>query len=331
MKLVIELSPANKARIDTLVQEGQYASLEQFLDVSLVNQLALEEGKPLPEARTVVPRSMSPLLVVPVHQDPSGFRPAPAPVQQPLTTYAARVFPVKVVLRFLLNICVRDQVKEVRTTVIGRGLLLAATALRNALAQSDEFHQRPRGNQLRIGLPDPDAKSLLRFQVYYLVGRPTASPPVLSLPAQLGFLCVTLDDKTGEPLVALTSSGVEFAQLRNPILDDLKTAESAFTVDETRFLLHQLKSRASVDVDLMRFVLNQTAKRTIERSELLRLFHHQATELVPNARTDAVINGYLSAVASRLTELNLISLRKNGRRTQYAIGPQYALFKEVIG
>lgn len=335
MKLVVGLSPADKAQIDGLVTQGRYASLDQFIGVAVRNQIALENDDAMPD-QPVRPSITSSRSAIPeVFQRTSGFPEgvagdAAAISDRPLPHFATKLFPCKAIVRFLAHEITLRGISELPVTDAMSSLDKSTVTLRDSLRAINDVKPRPRGTQFHTGLPEKDSKSLLRFQTYYYQGRPGSPGPSQSIPVRLGFINIRESPRTGEYAVGITSQGASFSSLANPILDGPSPgdADLPFSPDEISMLWRTLKERAPADAALMAHFIGQLGDRTIARDDLVSATQKAIRNAAPQA-TASVLSGLFVATTSRLVELGAVEIVKDGARSSYRAGPLCVLESEA--
>ena len=334
--------------MDVLVREGRYASPEQLIEVSIRNQLLLENDRvAVPKAPTALPalhpKGRAPIGVVPedsidevsnalaIPNTPPGWSPslkaAPA-CDFVLPHFATKLLPCKIVARFLLGRLSGAGKDELPVEDLLAPLQTTAVQLRGRLVAAHGSNPRQRGTFLHAGFPENDAKSIQRFHDLYFVGHPSSSGPSTSLSVRLGLVAVRVDSKTGEPWVGLTKEGAAFAALPNPLLDsrNMDPTASGLSDDEAAMLAGFLKERSPKDYALLTAIVGALGDAPLPREELARTLRGPIQSL--GAKTDAVANGIFVAATSRLVEVGALTIVKDGLRTGYLAGPRSGLFSE---
>lgn len=324
MRLLLDITPADKESVDRYVLQGRYANLEQFVAVAIRNQLLLEAdgavtSTPTPaDERFSAPRAgageMSWRLAD--GADAPVFNVLPAG-KKPLPQFVTKLLPTKVVVRVLLNELHKHGREEMPLSEFAPKLIDAAVRLRGELLTVQERNPRARGDQFHPGLPEPETKSTLRFQTYY--GPTAPNPDSQSLAMRLGFLATRADAKRDDVIVGLTARGLEFARLPNGVLDDPAKADKAFSDEEQALLVKTIGERSPGDAQLMTWMLEQVMSGTKDRIKLHSAFPKVLRKVVPQA-TPKVENSFFVATMSRLVELGAVSLEKDGQFTLYRPG-----------
>lgn len=329
VKLVVDVSPTDKQRMDALVAAGNFASSEQFIEVAIRNQLSLEGD----EAYSAGPQSAGTARGVPdVFKLPSSTESVglgePEPVSASLLPhFVTKLHPMKVVCRFVANHLHVSGKKELSIAEVSSALAQHASELRQYLYDAQQGLGRTRGTYLHAGLPEANAPSQLRFLTLYFAGRP-GSQPSDSLTARLGLLTVKADGRGGS--VGLTEWGDHFAAMPNAVLDgETITAEtSAFDEVEAEHLASLFYERGKTDCKLMISLLAQLDDEPLPRDDL-------KSKLLPAIRksggkTEAIAEGVFTAITARLVELEAVTIVKDGLRTGYVRGPRATLVRETL-
>jgi hypothetical protein len=237
---------------------------------------------------------------------PAAVETISAPREQKILALINKPFGLKIVARALLVNATHDwPAADELAHLVAR----QAAAVGAELAGEDRLAERRR-NLLHTGLPTPDSpESLERFTMQY-VGRIARSGHVTP-GGVVQFAIASLSDGR----IALSTAGIEFARLLNPVLDGglrpwervLSAAEQKFLIEHiTRFVPGEAKDAYAV-VDAVRSGNN--------RPESLLM----VKDLLPSAWTDVQVRSYLSGLVSRLSELGVLNRVWVGRTVHYEL------------
>jgi hypothetical protein len=350
MRLIVEVRPHEKQQMDDLVREGRYTSPEQLIEVSIRNQLLLEnegatapitdQGPPTLHPRKKASIAMPPAALnwesgkllarrdVPLNWE-TKLNSAPAS-DLLLPHFATKLLPCKVVVRFLLGRLIDAGQDELAAGDLIAPLQTTVVELQSRLLAAHKANPRQRGTFLHAGFPVNDAKSIQRFHDLYFIGHPSSSGPSTSLAVRLGLVAVRVDARTGEPWVGLTMEGAAFAALPNPLLDSaaIDPTVSGLSDEEATALAHLLKERSPKDYALLAAITVTLSKSPMPREELAKTLRGPIQKV--GAKTDAVANGILVAATSRLVEIGAAIIVKDGLRTGYLVGPRSQLFSRRV-
>lgn len=332
--------------MDALVREGRYASPEQLIEVSIRNQLLLENETGASPVTPQTLESLRPKKRATTSPPPEAdsyesadslakrttsgewatqLKPAPAS-DAILPHFATKLLPCKIVVRFLLG-----RLSDAGQVELAAGDLMAplqatVVQLRSRLVAAHKANPRQRGTFLHAGFPENDAKSIRRFHDLYFIGHPGSSGPSTSLSVRLGLVAVRVDARTGEPWVGLTTEGATFAALPSPLLDTPTVDPSAtgLSDEEATTLARLLKDRSPRDFALLSEIVATLGNSPVPRDELAKTLHRPIQDV--GAKTDAVANGIFVAATSRLVEIGAATIVKDGLRTGYLAGPRAKLF-----
>lgn len=335
MKLVVDVSPADKQRIDTLVAAGNFSSSEQFIEVAIRNQLSLETDEAVPAAAPssnataagTAPNRIPDVFKLPVGAEGLAIGEPERVSNSLLPHFVTKLLPMKVVCRFVANQLLASGKKELAVADVSTSLAKHASELRQYLYDAQQGLGRTRGTYLHAGLPEPTAPSQLRFLTLYFAGRP-GSQPSDSLTARLGLLKVQADGKGG--LVSLTEWGETLATMPNAVLDGAPvTAESSpFDDDEAEFVASTIYERGKTDCKLMISLMSELDDDPLSRDDLKA----KMLPLIRKAggKTEAIAEGIFTAITARLVELEAVTIVKDGLRTGYVRGPRATKIRETL-
>src|SRR6266508_2008244 len=375
--LAINLSDKTFAVIKKLIEQGKYQSLESFIEVAALNQIALERGaspseviarghrKPAsissrnraspedkpkalvgsnertaskPRRRSTgrisrqtfvleekpkeedVTRVLEPFtLVSSIAQDPK-----PCDAESSEGVEAERVFgqvnrllPLKLACRWLAKWTFSPEGGPVKTewpvySVSSDQLGEYAGKLGSLLEKWDITANKKRDDQLATGLPrQGNSASRDRFLSQFLA-RITRAGHVYP-----GAICqYQLARFQGERL-ALTHQGLQFALIKNPIFEtaDVKNAV-AMSQEEIEFLSKQILEWVPHEKNDMRLVLHAIAEDKVTPTELTNAVQSR----FPSNWTSGVTLTYISGLVARLTDLQLVRRRWQGRNVEYELG-----------
>ena len=339
MKLIVGITPEEDDRIASLVTRGRYKTQEQFIQVSIRNQLSLEEGdasvahatqvknapRPPEHAHVLAPSVLPAGLEAVPDFKPSGSLGAPQiTTNEVLPHFATKLWPCKLVVRFLANYMAHSGETAPQHTDLLTPLQNVAVETKQFLEAAHRSNPRMRGTFLHAGLPDQDAKSIKRFHDLYFIGRPGSRAPSQSLAVRLGLIAIDTD-AAGRSTVRLTKQGLKFAGMDNPVLDspDPDSVVSPFSDEEAAFLVGVLQDCSSHDATMMRALAKALTAQPESRDDALE----RMRSIIERAggKTEAILNGMFVAITSRLVELGVAEIRKDGVRTQYIAGPRAKL------
>lgn len=324
MKYVIEVTPETMVEIERLIREGSYASVLQFIELAIQNQLRIEEKEPGPlkahEPLTITTTSkiaateLTEFLKNRVERPVlSGDSLSP----EPGLTWALynRILPVKIVLRVLVNMLGASSSSTVSLATLKEKSTISAAYVAKKLQRLDNLAKRQHGDKLATALPARNLdRTTKRFQEMF-VGSVTAEGKPVGYPARLGFVVLSRDEKH-RPIVSLTASGWEFAKMPNPVLDseELGTDVHPFSEPEREYILNHLSFRLPDEYRLIAMITKKLSSSDLAPDDVDTLvrtgFPKLSSSEVPAAR---------SGIISRLVELGLVRRTRDGLNVRYSL------------
>lgn len=351
--LAINLPEALFAQIKALVEDGKYQSPDAFLEVAAFSQLALERGAS-PEA-LLPQKSESSLQAMRVRDRPSPKKqpkvirlpkqvfvleepakelsigavlapfalqleqahPEPSPLQvcrDHVFGQVNRIFPLKLACRWILGRALSGKGRPqwpAHSEVLD-SLGDAAAQLGSLLENWDGVSNRKRDDQWATGLPRRgNSASKDRFLSQF-IARVTRSGD-LSPGAIYQYQLANFADGR----IALTSAGIGFAGLPNPILDQVRDPVGAtLGRDEITFLCEQIQRWSPGEHGDMTIVLNVLMGDKSAPQDVLA----ESKKHFPSDWSEAVVITHVSGLIARLTELQFIKRWWHGRNVEYRLG-----------
>jgi hypothetical protein len=331
VRQVIDIDPRLWRKIQSLLAEGRFGSLNEFVTAAIESQIMLE-SKPLDQAAGEFSGegSMANSLAEMVSNTIDGSTgvvqlsiPQTPPALERLRGEISddiawglynRIFPVKITVRVLSQLLVEKGEKTVDLKLLRERTTEQARMVAHMLG-SNRRDKGPRGERLFTGLPFRRSdRSADRFENMF-VGSVSLKGKAEGFPALLGF--VNLKRLEGRPLASLTEAGFAFAQLRNPVLDGDATAaipNRSLSEEEADFYVAHIRSALPREWELSVHVLEEIGEgvnTTVGIDQVVRkTVHDLKSALIPPTR---------SGVISRLGELGLVQRRQDGAKVLYAL------------
>jgi hypothetical protein len=338
--IAVNVPPGTFSEVMALVAAQRYASPEQFLEIAAFNQLALERGTRVGELVTRTspsssPRSMKVSKTIPVQpatapiadvdynavaerfSDNSLQRsrlPDTAKPQQSsdrIWGQVNRYLPMKVATRWIAVEASRTSIWPSVSSVV-KSLSTDASAVGDRIRRSDVETGRVREDMLSIGLPQ-HSDSADRF-ITQIVGRLTRSDK-FHPGALFQYGLVTLRDSA----IALTDAGVNFAWLRNPVLDDEHASES-LSEQERAFLVAHVFGAVPPEADDFRAVLGAIREGHGSPDALIA----SSRNFLPASWTDLARRTHVYGLLARMGQIGLVGKNWEGRRVTYVSTPASA-------
>lgn len=336
MKIVVNLDPATYERIKSLVNDGEYESVEQFLRVGADNQLAIEAGEDAsdepssadePSESTSAPVTDMPESVTTYEWADSV--PADVPTRDPypadrgttlLFSQYYRFLPLKFVLRELA-IETADADGPVGLDRFRDHVADAVIPLRDALVDWEAAEDVSKQNRLSTGFPNrgsSDPQRTMRRYLHHYVGRykPEKEEPS-GFGHDLGFVSIR-SDANGDPRICLTEAGMQFTRLSNPVLSQGPGADvESLTDDERAFLVTHIRSILGLEYEFMHYVYETLEHHRGTYTDTMEQFRSFLvnTDQFSDDPSENQIRSHTAGTISRMVVLGV--LERGRRRGSY--------------
>jgi hypothetical protein len=328
----VKVDNATYARIRYLVKEGSYASVENFVEIAVKNQLLLEtEGK----LETVSPQS-TPKTVKIEGQSPSTFLRVPGktytqtlaaqPLEESIKSAMVwgqinRLAPAKFVLRILLNSLAASDDRSVDLKRFSAEVAEQATAFRLFAKKKDKIH-RIRGEEIYVCFPERDPSSQQRF-LNYFVGKAPLRKWTDSILTGLSLANIE-EMEDGSTLIGLTEIGLKLALLHSPLIDDFflkgKQIDAPLSSEEISLLIDHIKSARPGEYEFMIFTLDSVKKGADTPTKLRhRIFDFLKSKDLQIKLSEKVANTMQVGVVGRLVETRLLKIEKEAQKSKYLV------------
>jgi hypothetical protein len=334
-----------------LVEQGQYASPQEFLISAAHNQLALDESQAEQVAAPAPPKT-KPGTVPPTRarHAPQSVALSQQEVQKTLARLHApdanrwvlppgeanvlplqageriwaqvnRLLPIKIAVRFIANANIGRE-HWLRLSEIVQDMVAVAATVGSELERLDEAAGRKRDELLSTGLPRRgNAQSCERY-LQQFVARVTKSSrafPGAAYQYQLvGNEPGPTTLFTSEDPCLLTEVGGDFARLWNPVLDgNAGEATTTLSDDERRFFVQRVLPLVPSEVQDVVAVLAavEAGKRTpAELVEALRASF-------PEQWSEMMVRTQISGIVARMLEMGTLRRKWDGRFVSYEVAP----------
>jgi hypothetical protein len=346
----VKIDPKNYQQIKGFVEKGKYDSIENFVEIAVLNQILIEnnevsnfqlikEQKALPKEyssnkitqlklQTVAQTQTATQQSIQYLSCPKG---APISVQPPLSLTEEtanfpiwgqlnRLAPAKMVLRMLANqiLLGADRIDLKRFSADAAE---ASTSIRLIIEKKDK-KKRIRGTELYIALPKKDPNSQQRFINYY-VGKLPSGKWTDGILTGLGLARIELLDD-GSTVIGLTENGRTFGCLSSPLIDDFllqgKQIEEPFSPAEVEFLLSQLETMRPGEMyfmkEVLRFIKEGVVTPTSLRQKVAVFFKDKYPE---SQNSEKFVNTMLVGLMGRLVEMRLVEIEKDAQKSKYSV------------
>lgn len=319
-KIILEIRPSVVRKIRDVLQRGGYESLEEFMWVSIANQLHLESSEMteinLRHSTFDIPSTDSsvddPLAILRASSEGTDLELLEVnPTQEPLWGMYYRFLPLKVAVRCIAN-SKRGSLDEILAIIGNAGL-----AVGDGIRDYEKRMAIKRGYGNSQGFPgkrkDVEA-SLGRFLNLYVGTTLKRSGRVSGMLHEMGFGSI----KDGQVLL-LSNEGSNFSSLVNPVIDE-SAFDSPLSDGERMFLLDHIRDKMPGEYDFMRAYYDTLANGPKSPSEIAAPMHSFLQQKIHgHSLTESVMATMTSGVQSRMIELNLVEFERVGTSSKYEI------------
>ncbi len=337
MRYIIDLTDKQANEVQNLINCGNYRNVNQFIGVAVDNQLHIEDRgvgeylRPISENVEVGNENevMGPNLDIEKIESVERFEEMPKfsdlvearrmkPAEEEYTWLwgqANRLFPIKLGLRVLLKM--QASASSVNLNDFSEKAAEIA-AIYGAQIRKIENENKKNGElKLSAGLPSTDQfKSMLRYKTQFLANIRNDGALIGALPF-LRFVALKKDKPAGEIKIGLTKPGMEFAQIKNPIID-FKKFEKSLSGEECTFYLEHIKKSIGGEYKAVVWLLKQLQAGCSDRENLDREIKKEFSQVWHGA-SDAIISTQRAGLMSRMYELGLFAKEKSGNKVAYII------------
>lgn len=331
-RVTLDLPVRSLIRALELVEAGRYSSLEDLVSAAIealyrargparpigpehVDEVAFPrlfqvgQSAALEDAEVGAPRIVAAL--------PPTSLPHPL---LPLTV--PRFLPGKVILRFLARTLAKADSEDVDAADFRKQLRYKAFSWTSALKQLDLAGNLPKGERLSTAFPTADRdqeKSMNRLLEVYLGSPYVGSPKVGGALPFLGFVAMT--GPAGSERVGITSAGLEFARMTNPVLDEGEATFPPFRGQEVSHLVSAIRMRSPAEHEHMRFYVQAVdemgnASRDALTARMRNFYVRFWSPLDLNA---GMVESLRATVHSRCQELGFVRTQREGRGATYLV------------
>lgn len=341
MIITLNLNGRKLKRIRKYVHSNNLESINEFINISIDNQLELEENTGLevtlqqnnePSYLTfknnanilMMPETLKIDLVEVKEKDINSRN------LKPFWSIKNKFFPTKFILRIIYNILINSNKNEIDIKVLKDKIKYISQSTRDQLENLDKKMGKKRGSKFSTGFPKNNEKSYERFFKSFLISRFKRKNDPRGLSYEMGFIQI----KNGK--IKITKSGYEFLSMYSPIIDgyliNFKKPNSIFSDEELLFLYEYLGRIAPGEIDAYKLISNEIMKGNNTTESLsLELKNYLENNYGNENFSASSVDSLRSSIISRMVELSLATINKNGLKSYYNINDKYFVkFKEVI-
>lgn len=324
MKILVELDPNTYERINELVAEGKYDSVEQFLRAGAANQLTIESSETADEEGANVGESS------PIEEYAWGYMvPEQVPVRAPHPGDRQESLLFSQYYRFLpLNFVLIELSKE--TSAVDEPVDLEAfrdqaaesvIPVRDSLVNWEEANEVAKHDRYSTGFPKRDAsdpdRTMTRFLNHYVGRFRREKKEPSGFGHQLGLVSIIPTDEGGAT-IALTAAGERFLRLENPLLmNGPGSVDHQLSDAEQNFLVAHIRETLSFEYDFMDYVYDTLEHHRDTYTEALdrfRMFLEQSPGFTDHP-DDNRVRSHTAGTISRMVTLGV--LKRGQRRGVY--------------
>ncbi len=330
MKVIIDIDEEDIEKIKRYVAKNKSFSLSDFISVAIHNQLMLEkegdevvflEKSFLESNINLKKRSIEKEADITVDE-------IKLEKQFPFWGTQNRYFCLKQITRDLGELITKEKTNWVSYEYAVNYISTNATKLRKQLEKLDKKLKRPRGNKLSAGFPTGEFKSINRYEKQFIGGIDGRGNPY-GMALLMGFLTIKKD--ANRLYLGITNRGLNFSLLNSPVFDVENTSLFSNTPplsdEEIEYILNTLRERIPAEIDFMIVTLSyiQEGKKTPEMGKniTLRFLNEKYPEIAATKKgggfSTSEAETMRAGVISRLNELNMISIEKQGLKSRYRL------------
>jgi Arc/MetJ-type ribon-helix-helix transcriptional regulator len=334
MRYIVEVPKKMAEKIASLVEQGKYSSFHEFIMVAMENQVFIESQEmgsdESARAITAFEKAKSAESVSSQTTFLESLKELRPDWKKPLRTIDPpnleklwskfiwgqynRILPTKITLRVLCNLQ-QDQEKLDLSTLQEKAANVASE-VGAYLKRKDKQSKRKRWEALSIGLPNGQRAlgGISRFKLQF-VGYMTKQNILHGMPVALGFMNILSLPNQKISVVGITEAGARFSELANPIID-LNSLEQTLSDEEVAFYLEHVKSGQPYEMQSIKTVID-----TINSGERTFDGIRNRLQVLDKSWSSSVLTTMCTGVLSRMRELRLLKIQKEGVRSHYSLGP----------
>jgi len=332
MMILVKLDKTTYGKIKTLIEKGNYASIENFIEIAVKNQLLIEsegrlelaKGQIIQRVSETEKQPLSTLLRVPDKQfiPTMTAQTLDASIRSaPIWGQINRLAPMKFVLRVLLNSLVTSDEGSMDLKRFSAEVAEKASEFRIFVKKKDKM-KRIRGEEFYVGFPKKDPSSQQRFLNYY-VGKAQLKKWTDGILAGLSLANIE-EMEDGSTQIGLTETGRKFALLHSPLVDDFfldgRQVDAPFSSDEVSFLVDHIKAVRPGDYEFLVFTLSSIKKGADTPTKLrVMIFDFLKGKDLEIKISDKVANTMQVGAIGRLVEMGLLKIEKEAQRSRYLV------------
>lgn len=347
MRYLIDLSTTHNEKIQELIKLGKYPSIAAFIYAAIENQIYLESSpKSVLESypphdknkdyRTVdnaadissfLSRDIGDIEILRPPQDNIIIFPSQRKGSDANTWIwgqVNKIFPLKIALRVLSNMIKHNKKPTIDIDNYKEKAAEIAREIGLKLLTYEKETGRKRTEKISSGLPigEPKFKSESRYKNHFLV---SVRKDGLLDGALAKFKFINVQKEAKKEGIGITESGLRFALIENPILDD-KEYSHGLSDKEREFYLNHIAKEIPGEYKAMKWILSTIDKGVNRREGLNEALSQKYIEW-----TSAIVNTQRAGLMARMFELGLLDREKSGVEVTYKISKRGKEFLKMEG
>lgn len=341
MRYIFDISQESLKSIGELIKRKEYGSVAQFIETAIENQIYLEKqdvkenmyqanklihgiynnnldfykkDNEINEIKLDIGKQIPPAVALPQYKQLSCYNEKLPEEQCWLWGQVNRIFPIKLGLRILLSYAHSNQWVEL-DGFLRKATTIASTFNRSICSRG--IDNKEREEKISTGLPKSD-KNEFRSQIRYRNHFLSYMRKDEKLDGALVFLKFVNLCKINESkiMIGLTEHGIEFAQIKNAVIDEGNLI-SSLTDKEVAFYLRHISLNVKGEYTAIKWALQKIESGFTKREKLNEELKKDLNPLWNVS--DAIINTQRSGLMARMFELKLLCKTKNGVNVNYQI------------
>ena len=356
MIFTVSLIKKELREIEELVQRGEVGSIHDFIKYAIQNQLQLEKvqsdqngamyqapSSDIPDV-TIHENSKQPsrheniqlsnpltLTATPVNNVfPLDLSDMKTRTKEPIWALKNKYFPLKFLLRVVQKLVSESENGRISIKSLREETNKTAFQLRRELERLDKKLDKKRGERIATGFPTrKKAQSFDRFFKNFAVYVSPSGETIRGMLYELGFI-----DVVGG-MVVLTEDGNNFANLYSPVLDGFlekkETPSYPFSEKEIEFLYRHIKQKVSSEHILYEFMIKEIKIGNKTPEGLNHAIWPFLEEKFGGSKgvTEQSANSWRGEMTSRMVELQLVEIEKQGGKSFYKLTENVKKFEEM--
>jgi Arc/MetJ-type ribon-helix-helix transcriptional regulator len=331
MKIIVDLPKNVVDQIEIMVSSGKYNSYSHFILIAAKNQITIEGSQEellqstetidmrlhtQSEVKSQAPSSEAGTSILDSYTSFDAVKTIQEPDEKMISSDCLwgqynRFFPVKITLRTLASL-LKNGNDTVNLDQLQEAAYNEARVIALRLKREDKKQKRDYGERLSSGLPaKSSSKTENRFKNHF-VGYLSRGGKLEGAANTLKFTNM-FEDSDGITRVGITESGLAFASLRNPIIDE-DNYDAALGEEESEFLLKHIFNNLEREKQAVMLVLKGVSSGVSTPDAL-----NEALRTISRDWSDAMLNTIRAGLVSRLSELGLLDRQKKGTKVQYLV------------